>query len=170
MIHHIQRHISSVRAFTLIEILVSVTILLVLFGGAIAGYSGFGQRQKVKQGGENVKNFIRTVQGRAYTGKKVVCVTPGYSLYGWQVNVSDKTYQEVCTNALGTPIPMGAVGSIVISPAVTISATNTDILFRTLPQGVDISSSYSFCVTDGTTEFEIIIDPSGNISDTPDCS
>lgn len=152
----------SKYGFTLIELLVVVSIILILTGGAIAGFAGFGTRQKVKQSGENVKNILRTIQGKAYTGERIVCPT-GYALFGWQVNVVSRTYAEVCANANGIPFPQATV-VITISPPVTITASNAPIRFRTFPKMAEMPvSSFPICVTDGTNDYQIIVDQSGSI-------
>lgn len=157
---------SSSKAFTLIELLVVVSIILILTGGAIAGFAGFGKRQTVKQGGENVKSVLRSVQAKAYNGE-TVCPT-GYSLSGWEVNISSRNYREICVNTSGTPFPQSST-SFSISPPVTITASVAPVLFTTFPKSAT-PAPYVICVTDGSGNYyKITVDSGGSISDSSSC-
>lgn len=72
------------RGFTLIEVMVSVTIMLLLVGGGIAGYNTFNDRQTVIQEGKQFASMLRLAQKRASVGDKpTVCA--GNKLQGYYV-------------------------------------------------------------------------------------
>jgi len=163
---HIRKNI-SLSAFTLVELLIATAIIILLTGGVLAGFSGFGTRQNVAQAGQNVENVLRSVQGKAYNGEVSIgstCISPPASLLGWQVGINNNivSYSEVC-DVSGTPTVYPAV-NVTISPPVTIMASPQPILFRTLPKRAEIDSANIICVTDGNNFYQITVERSGNIS------
>ena len=69
--------------FTLIEILVSVSIGALLVGGGIASYNNFNDKQQVVSGARGLIVTFRNAQKRALSGDKTsACST----LAGWRVN------------------------------------------------------------------------------------
>ena len=53
--------------FTLVELLISVSIILILSGILIPSFSGYLNNQNVLQGAEQLKSDLRTVQNKALT-------------------------------------------------------------------------------------------------------
>lgn len=53
------------RGFTLIELIVTVSIILVLFGAGLAGFFQFNDRQKVQNTVASVKQLIESARTRA---------------------------------------------------------------------------------------------------------
>jgi len=60
------RHKSS--AFSLIELLVSVTIILLMVGGALAGYTSYIEKQRLVAAAEKLESGLREAQNMAQTG------------------------------------------------------------------------------------------------------
>ncbi|HOD01261.1 MAG TPA: prepilin-type N-terminal cleavage/methylation domain-containing protein [bacterium] len=56
------------RGFTLIEIIVVVSIIAIISGGIIPSFFGYVENQNLKQAKEQLKSDLRTVQNRALTG------------------------------------------------------------------------------------------------------
>ncbi len=56
------------KGFTLIEILISVSILAILSAGIVPSFSGYIKNQNLKQAQEQLKSDLRSVQNRALTG------------------------------------------------------------------------------------------------------
>ena len=71
---HFTSHISS-KGFSLIELLVVITIIGILTGGAIAAYSNFNQAQTVRRVALEMKSNLRETQNKAVAGKKHVDCT-----------------------------------------------------------------------------------------------
>lgn len=87
--------------YTLIEIIVVVTIIGLLVGASIAGFNTLNQRQTVLSAGREVISIMRTAQQRALAGNKpdgIVCEQlRGYSVKG-TVNSNQYTLNTVCSN------------------------------------------------------------------------
>jgi prepilin-type N-terminal cleavage/methylation domain-containing protein len=56
------------RGFTIIELLVSMSIIAIIAGGIIPTFSSYIRNQNLKQAQEQLKSDLRTVQNRALTG------------------------------------------------------------------------------------------------------
>ena len=67
MMYHIGMP-SSARAFTLIELLVTVSVIAVLTGFMVPGFTNYLDSQNTKQGKEQIKNDLRTIQNKAING------------------------------------------------------------------------------------------------------
>jgi len=61
-------HVSAQKnAFTLVELLISVSIILILSGVLIPSFSGYLNNQNILQGAEQLKSDLRTLQNKALT-------------------------------------------------------------------------------------------------------
>jgi len=60
-----------IRGFTLIELIVTTTIILILTGVGIAAYNNFNETQILKQAALDLKNNLRFAQTKALAGEKV---------------------------------------------------------------------------------------------------
>lgn len=147
--------------FTLIEILVVVSIMLFLVSGAIAAYSTLNQKQTLVSAGQTIKNVLRDAQSRAFTGEKAQCATAGLTLKGWDVDFTAKTiYAECTSSSVPTPIPFS------LSPKITLSANPAVLLFTSFPKGANSTDTICLSSSDLTGLFyKINVDISGNISD-----
>jgi prepilin-type N-terminal cleavage/methylation domain-containing protein len=56
------------KGFTLVELLVTVTIIVLLSGAAIPSFNNYLRGQTVKQAQDQFKNDMRTLQNKALTG------------------------------------------------------------------------------------------------------
>ena len=56
------------RGFTIIELLVTMSIITIIAGGIIPTFSSYIKNQNLKQAQEQLKSDLRTVQNRALTG------------------------------------------------------------------------------------------------------
>lgn len=56
------------RGFTLVELLIAITIMLIMAGAMIPSFSGYLKSQTLKQSQEKLKSDIRSIQNKALTG------------------------------------------------------------------------------------------------------
>lgn len=59
---------SAQQGFTLLELLISISIIAVISGSLIPGFSTYSRNQNLRQAQEQVKSDLRTVQNFALTG------------------------------------------------------------------------------------------------------
>lgn len=62
----------KLKAFTLIELLLVVSIIIIITGAILPGFSTYIQEQSVTQSREQVKTDLRTLQNRSLTGQNAL--------------------------------------------------------------------------------------------------
>lgn len=147
----------SIKGFSFVEILVVTGVISMLVAVSIAGYKQFNERQKVIAGGQTVKNIIRDVQSRAYTGEVdcTVCGctpgSPGYDpassyLSGWRIDFRNETVVGVCNNA--ATFSQKTFDNYSLSPEMNLTqpgAVPTGAMFKSFP--ATVVATTSVCVS-----------------------
>jgi len=105
------------KGFTLIEILVIVTVTGILLGGGLAVYSRFNEKQQVRNAAQETTEFLRTIQKRATAGDKPAGCS---QLDGYRVIVTSGT-----NTAQAQAICLG-VGT---GPLISSTAFKANVLF-----------------------------------------
>ncbi len=122
-----------VSGFTLIELMVSVTLLLLLSGLLVAGYNNYNSAQVVVQTAATLKNNLRAVRTSATSGVK----PEGCSeLLGYEVdfpNAVAYTSGARCLSGGATAI-VGTVTSYTLPVGVRFAVVPQSILFSS-PDG-----------------------------------
>src|SRR3989339_717881 len=75
------------QGYSLLEVLVAVTIIGILTGSSLVGYNRFQGRQGLKSAGEQLVSDLRLTQQKALSGEKASgwCQGAGESLTGWRL-------------------------------------------------------------------------------------
>lgn len=156
------------RGFTLIEVVVTATILVAVVGGGISGLIAFNEKQTLVGAARQLQAFMRAAQTRA--GAQDVpagCETGGNKLWAYRVSVQkDVPGALVSMNALcaadkraaATSVPLSPVrDSFQLPPGVTVSTPNpgsgscqstvTNMDFYVLHGGVDLNGAITCSVT-----------------------
>lgn len=127
--------------FTLIEIIVSLSIIFMLVGLTFAGFASLNQRQQLITAGNTIKNTLRDAQSRAYNGETDCSVCDcssgsGMILNGWYADFSSRSIYGKCgPNVFPTQgQPFGISAEITIVPHLT---PPTVLTFKTYPPGTD---------------------------------
>lgn len=137
------------RAYTLIEVLVVLSIIGVLFGIGYVSYRDFSRRQELAGIAKNIQGNLRKAQQSALSGVKpegVACNSQtliGYDFY----MVSSSEYQIRANCAGGNIIVL----DVNLPVSETISMTDNPILFKVLGNGTNIASSATITVVQTAT-------------------
>lgn len=146
-------HQRSRRAgFTLVEILIVLSIFILLVTGALVTYRTFSRRQQVLQSALNVQEALRFAQKKARVGEKPPgCQTlQGYSVRGTTSSQILSLYAE-CSNQDYLVSTLRLVGTAQLSQNITV-------VFQVISGGVsgtgnidlnNASFSYRFTVNRG---------------------
>lgn len=148
------------NGLTLIELLVTITIIGVLTGFGLASYNSFNKRQVVKGAALNFKNDLRQAQNKALAGEKD-CLSG--SLDGWYVAFTANNYSFYghCGGTGGSNFNQTTVNlpdSVSFSPV-----PSSPILFKVLGQGVN--AGQTICLVGFNQKYKISVTVSGEIQD-----
>lgn len=139
----------NTSAFTLVELLIGITIISIVFGVGIASYREFSRRQALTGVSKQLKADIRLIQQLALTGQKpenVSCPTlNGYTFS--RVNSTVYTLSANCSNASGAVMSPIEIKSVDLGTDITLTATVPNMLFKVLGQGTDLASANSLLLT-----------------------
>lgn len=158
--------------FTLIEILVSISVISILLGITYAGYAAFDLRQKLVAAGQTMKNILRDAQSRSYNGEVdcSVCYcsdnTAAPSLIGWNVDFTNRKIYGQCGNNSFSASLFNLPAEVVITPFVTPVLPEAKLLFRRFPSGADQQATICVSRSDlASSYYKIMVNSAGTISD-----
>jgi prepilin-type N-terminal cleavage/methylation domain-containing protein len=152
------------RGFTLIEVLVGLTIIGLLFGFGYVSFRDFARRQSLAGAAKSLVSDIRLAQTNALSGFKpdhVNCDTPN-TLEAWRVGFTSTTQYRlvaVCSGGIVVAKTVDSPSDVVM----TLPAVNP-IIFKVLGQGnnIPLGSQASIVLTQvGTGSVQTIVIGSG---------
>lgn len=119
--------IRSQTGFTLIELIVSLTVIAIIAGIILAGYAKFSQRQSLIAAGQNFKNILTDAQSRAQSSEVDCSICGGCTaaatsdFKGWYVDFENREIYGKCgTEIFPSPgKPFGLSPEITIVPHLT---------------------------------------------------
>jgi prepilin-type N-terminal cleavage/methylation domain-containing protein len=140
------------NGFSLIELMVSVTILMLIVGGGLASYITFNEKQQLSGAAKELQTYFRSAQTRARSGD-VPSGCDKLEAYSVQMaqDTSAVSVRAICTNGNIVTADHNLTGGVTPNTAV-------DITFNVLRGGVSGAQnitlilgarSYSFAVTIG---------------------
>lgn len=125
----------SSKGYTLIEILVGLTIVSILFGVGYAGFREFAARQVLTSSYNELNSNLTLAQQLALTGQKPgSCPSP---LDGYEVLFREDSY-TVSAKCGNQKVEIKKVDLV---PSILLESSVPTILFKVLGQGTDIDGS-----------------------------
>lgn len=157
MVRHIQSTIlktTKKSGFTLLELLISVTIMMLLVGLGVASFITFNERQQLVGAAKELQEFFRSAQTRSRTGDiPTGCGT--FSGYNVQMAIDNPSVQMYAVCSTGNVLRSEKTLTGSVRPTVAINmtflslkggVTNASSVVLRLPSG---DLTYSFRVTEG---------------------
>lgn len=144
------------HGYSLIEVLVAVTIIGILTGSSLVGYNRFQGRQGLKSAGEQLVSDLRLTQQKALSGEKAAGWCQGLtdSLTGWRLIFTSAAVYDirgVCSS--GTTI---VFKSITLPNSATKSAGGDSVDFAAV-NGTTTDASFTLSRQLGTTVSQITV-------------
>lgn len=136
------------RGFTLLELLISISIIGIIAGGIIPSFSAYIKNQNLQQAFEQVKSELRTVQNKALTGAlsdyQIPPASGNYAEYWGLIFSGDSgasaSYFVSVTNTTCPPAAIQNQGSFSIPNDILYYNSNgTQCIFFSIKNG-DIST------------------------------
>lgn len=160
--------LSAPRGFTIIEILITITIISLFIGTTFAGFSHFSKRQSLISAGQTLKNILRDAQSRVFTGETDCsicdCSTGDASPVSWYADFTLRELYGKCDNNTFFHKKFEISDNIVISSQMT---PNDGVQFGLPPTVVTPSGMICLSTPDlPGLYYNVQIDDSGNVSDT----
>ena len=144
LIRTIRKNLFSVRGYTLIEILVALTIIGLLFGVGYAGFRDFSRRQAIADAAKEIQGDLRLAQGEAITGKKPEGCSDTKTLSGYGFRADTSKY-SIEANCGGSVI---IIKNVDLPPDITLlTPTPNPLLFKVLGQGTNLGSDVNWTLT-----------------------
>jgi prepilin-type N-terminal cleavage/methylation domain-containing protein len=138
------------RAYTLIEILVSLTIIGLIFGVGYISFREFSRRQALAGAARSLRGDLRLAQGQALAGKKPIGCTV---LNGYRFSTVSESVYSIMAGCSNGDFSIGK-DSVSFPGGVTMSPVPGNILFKVLGQGTDLGSD---------VEINLVQEATGNI-------
>lgn len=138
-------------AYTLIEILVGLTIIGLLFGFGFVSFRDFSRRQAISGAAKNIQGDLRLAQGDAVSGQKpedANCNSPNV-LTGYAFNVvSDIKYSiEADCVGNGTSNVTDVKDVNLPSDIKLVTPSPNPLIFKVLGQGTNLVSGSDWILT-----------------------
>lgn len=150
------------KGFTLIELMVAVSIGLVVTGMVVVNYNAYNTTQVLKQAALTLKNDIRFVQTKASTGVKpyASCST----LTGWNMTFASTgyTYSANCNGSAA-----GDVTTVSYPPGITLSTlpSPNPVTFYVLARGTSLGNTATLTLSGNGKQYTILLGKNGDVSD-----
>lgn len=127
-------------AFTLVELMVVVSIMALLFGLGYAQYQNFNRGQVLNQAALNLKNDLRDAQNSALSGIKPTGCSGVLTAYKVTFNAGSYDIDSEVTGCAASTKTIALPQNVTISSLPLLPNPNP-IRFKVLAQGTDINGS-----------------------------
>ena len=160
------RVLLALQGFTLIEVLLVVSILAIMTATLIPSFDSYIKNQNLKQAQEAVKNDLRTMQNRAMTG-----ASSGSGITYWGIYFADET-NSYSLNSTSTPATCAASAeSSGILPGDVVMDTTPNpsrcVWFAVGTGDTYSTSEASIYVKSGSICKRVVVNPFGRIVSDP---
>jgi prepilin-type N-terminal cleavage/methylation domain-containing protein len=157
------------KGFTLVELLVVISIMVLLFSIGYANYRDFQRRQHLEGAVRMIKADLRLAQEMALAGRKPqypsgnVCEISTLGGYSF-IRLSQNSYRidAICSGVVTVKGPETLASGVEMA---SFSGGNT-IFFRVLGRGIDAASDITITLTfpeAGIAPRQIVVTPAGEI-------
>ena len=158
------RHQKSMKqGFTLIEMIISITIMLLLLGVTIVGYTSYNDKQKVKQAASALKSDLRMARTNATSGKKPLSCTAQETFVGYEIIFASSFY-SMTPRCSDSGLIVSERNTIALPPGVSFDPIPSSFTYYSLMRGVSTPPG-QIILTDGINSITLSVDSStGEIS------
>jgi prepilin-type N-terminal cleavage/methylation domain-containing protein len=149
--------------FSLIEIMVVVTIMVVMGGMMFAGYNKARDRQRVERGAELFATELRKIQAKADAGELAGCGEDALDYYEVKVATACDTTATVTPYCADTGNPTTNTQEIVLSGGLQF-AIASEVKFYSQGRGTDSQTTFAIDGNNNCRRVIIELNQTGRIS------
>jgi prepilin-type N-terminal cleavage/methylation domain-containing protein len=151
--------LNSNKGFTLIELMVTISVSLALFGVVVVGFNHFLATRKLENTQRELKSELRLVRSKAMNGEKPA--TGCDSLLGYSVRIESGTveYAPVCDSGTKTYVAIGLT-----EEGVDLSMSPASFEFQSISGSLAEEDLVTVSVSYQSTTNQIQILSSGNFT------
>jgi len=134
------------KGYTLIEILVGLTIVALIFAIGYVNFRDFSRRQALVGYARTIKGDLRVAQESALAGKKpadIFCDPPSV-LNSYYFNVVSASNYQITASCSGGNV---IVKDVTLPSDVAISISTNPVLFKILGEGTNVPSATPTTIT-----------------------
>lgn len=153
-------HGVAIRGFTMIELIITVSISMLLIGGIVVNYNSFNDTQVLKQAGLTLKNNLRLAQVKATSAEKPESGCTQLVGYTATFSTSSYTTQAQCTEGL-----VGGAATVVLPSGVTFFPIPTSVTFAALTQTLLSGTSVNVTLQGRSKSYLIQVSTNGEVTD-----
>lgn len=140
-----KKNYATISSFTLIEIIISVSIILILTGLGLASYNQQTQEQKIKEEGQKLVNVLELAKRKTFAGDKSNQTCNDFNGYQIYFNSLNQYILRLCCNS--TCASYYNIQSHSISFTFTSPSPNSYVWFQPLISELKFSSGTSLTIT-----------------------
>ncbi|TSC53515.1 MAG: Uncharacterized protein LiPW16_372 [Microgenomates group bacterium LiPW_16] len=144
--------------YTLIELMVVISIIGLLVGIGVAQYNEFNKNQTLKQAALTLKNNLRQTQNKALSGEKPTSGCTA-SLSGHKLTFTDNRNYKIVASC---GVDLDVLTGLTLGQNVSKSSGPNSILFKVLGQGAEAGT---ICLLGFGKRYKISVTVSGEIKD-----
>jgi len=157
--------------FTLIELIIVVTVILVISVVTLLNYNAYTDKQRVKQAGLTLRSDLRSTQTKATAGQKPVVCSEA-TLVSYQVTFSTcggtgacYEIQPVCVANETTVDTTSEVTRVYLPSGVTFFASYPPIQFFSVTGVTNLTADMMIQLSGAGVAYIVLVSPSGSVSD-----
>lgn len=153
--------------YALIEILIVLSIIVLFSGLSLAYFRGFDEQKKLDAEAKQLIDVLNLAQKKSTAAD----LSPNLNcsdFQGYRVNIQTTTSYALEFNCTGS---YSTVQSYALRSGMTLSGIGTNILFKPLSAGTNLSNSITTTITSSTTGkcIKIQINPVGTVEELSNC-
>ncbi|MBI5019119.1 prepilin-type N-terminal cleavage/methylation domain-containing protein [Candidatus Gottesmanbacteria bacterium] len=149
------------KGFTLVELLIVISILIIMLGAGLATFNSFNRRERLKQTALTLKSTLRLAQTKAISVEKPTSGCTSFT--GMYVSFTATTYSigHQCN-------PEGIVGgseTVTLPPGITFSPVPSAFTILSQTNTINIASPVSLIIINGSELYSLTVSPNGSVND-----
>jgi prepilin-type N-terminal cleavage/methylation domain-containing protein len=149
------------RGFSLVELLIALSIITTVFAIGSASFNRFNRRERLKQSGQTLKSSLRFAQTKAISREKPDTGCTSYTGMALSFTADGYSVRPECA----PEGPAGTATSVTFSRGITLSPVPAGFTFHSDGSLGTGSTDVTITIVNGTESYVLSVSSSGSVSD-----